>query len=284
MNFFTKINSLENTTSAEKQIINFLKQNPIELNHMSVDEIADRCFVSKASIYRLCEKLGYSGLNEMKLRIIASLPDKIVQENTDVDFSRPFRKEDSDFMVLSTIKELYEQTINHSLTYLSMEELQYTISLLKSAKNIFIFVEEENRNIAEIFKNRIRMLGINIELLESDVMKLSVAQTSKIKDVALYVTSNPKLKSHQRYFKILNGNRTKIILVSSPTNEVIVKMATHHLIVNPGEQLAPEITNFSNNLVFSFIFDVIYSLFFKEDYDMNLENMKNLFMKRESME
>lgn len=89
MNLFARINSLENTTNTEKQIINFINQDPMEFSRMTTDEIAKRCYVSKASIYRFCQKLGYSGLNEVKLMITVSLTDRLAHEEVEVDFNRP---------------------------------------------------------------------------------------------------------------------------------------------------------------------------------------------------
>ncbi|GEN51712.1 MurR/RpiR family transcriptional regulator [Alkalibacterium pelagium] len=284
MNLFAKINSLENKTNTEKEIIDFINKYPIEFNQMSIGEISERCYVSKASIYRLCNRLGYSGLNELKMMITASVSDKLVHENTKVDFNRPFEKEDSDFSVLTLIRELYEQTIYYSSTHLNMRELHYAIVELKKARNVILFVDEENYNIAEIFKNRMRTLGVHIDLPDSEYLKLSVAQTSSKEDAIIYATYSPKLNKHQEYFKTLIGNSSKIILISPPTNESFALRATHRLTINTGESPGHKITNFSNNLAFSFIYDVIYSLYFKKDYDINFENLKTLYMKQKSME
>lgn len=284
MNLFAKINSLENKTNTEKEIIDFINMYPMEFNRMSVTEIAQRCYVSKASIYRLCRRLDYAGLNEMKMMITASLSDKLVHENAEIDFNRPFDKKDSDFSVLTLIRELYEQTIYYSSTHLDMRELHYAIAELRKSKNVFLFVDEENHSVAEIFKNRMRILGVNIDLPESEILKLSVAQSSSKEDIVIYATYSPKLNKHQEYFKMLTGNNTKIILISPPNEELFAQKATHRLTINTGEEAAPKITNFSNNLAFSFIYDVIYSLYFKKDYDCNIENLKTLYMKQKSME
>lgn len=284
MNIFAKINSLENTTNTERQIINFINEEPMEFNRLNIDEIAKRCYVSRASIYRFCQKLGYSGLSELKLMITASISDKLAHDDVEINFNRPFQNEDTDFSVLSTIRELYEQTIYYSSTHLNMKELYYATQALKKAKNIILFVDEKNYNIAEIFKNRMRMLGANIEMPDNEFIKLSVAQSISDKDTVIYCTDKPKLKKHQEFFKIFIGNNTKIILISPTSDELIVRQATYNLIVHTGEEDMPSIANFSNNLAFSFIFDVVYSLFFKQDYDLNLENMKTLYMKQKSME
>jgi len=284
LNLFAKINSLGNLTNTEKEIVDFINQSPIVFIEMTVEEIAERCFVSKATIYRFCKKLGYSGLNELKMMITASVSDKLVNEKNEINFNRPFKQEDSDFSVLTIMRELYEQTIYHSSTHLNMKELHFSIDELSNARNVYLFVEDSNYNIAKTFRDRMRIIGVNIEIPENDYMKLTVAHSSTKQDVAIYATNDPNFKNHLEYFKILSGNSTRIILISTSDDKVLVDRATYRLIIEPSEKITPSIANFSSNLAFSFIFDVIYSLYFKKNYSYNLETKKNLYMRQKNME
>lgn len=284
MNLFAKINSLKDFTNTEKQIINFINESPMEFNAMSVEEIAERCYVSKATIYRLCSKLGYGGLNELKMMITASISDKLVNEKNDIDFNRPFQSDDSDFSVLTKIRELYEQTIYYSSNHLDLRELHYSIQEIKRAKNVLIFIDEDNYSVAKIFKDRMRILGVNIELPDNQYMKISVANSSSKEEVVIYATNDPKQKKHLEFFKSFNGNNTKIILISPSDDKILAPRSTRRLIMNSGERNEPKISNFSSNLAFSFIFDVIYSLYFKTEYDLNLENMRILHMKQKNID
>ena len=45
-------------TDSEKQIAAFIEQNPRHVVNLSLEEFSDQCYVSQASIIRLCKKLG----------------------------------------------------------------------------------------------------------------------------------------------------------------------------------------------------------------------------------
>lgn len=283
MNIFAKIDNLKNVTESEAIIIDFIKEYPIDFTNMDIDEMVDKCFVSKSSIYRLCNKLGYSGLNELKIMVTASIQEKLAYEEFEVDFNRPFIKKDSEFTVLSNLRNLYEQTVYLSSSHIDMIELHYSIYHLKNALKIILFIDEEYHYIAEIFKKRMQLLGVNIEVPENDTMKIAAAQNSKRDNVAIYATYFTKENKHQELIKLLNGNQTKIILLSPSDNEVLIKRATNYITIGRSEKSGPMIANFSTSVYFMFIFDIIYSLYFNKDYDKNIENINALYMKGKSM-
>ena len=284
LNIFAKINNLQNVTESESIIIDFMNEYPIEFTNMDIDEIADKCYVSKSSIYRLCNKLGYSGLNEMKMMVTASFRDKLAHDDYDVNFNRPFAKDDSDFAILSNMRSLYEQITYLSSTHMDMTQLHYSIYHLKQATNLILFIDEEYIHVAEMFKRRMQTIGVNIQVPDSNALKIAAAHNSKIKDVAIYATYFTKENKHQELIKLLNGNQTKVILLAPSDNEVLIERATNHLTIGKSEENSPMIGNFSTTLYFMFVFDIIYSLYFNKDHKINIENMNALFMKQKSMD
>ena len=274
---------MQNITESEQIIIDLMSKHPIEFSKMTIEEIAEACYVSKSSIYRFCNKLGYSGLNELKLVITASFSDKLMHESYEVNYNQPFSKDDSDFGVLSQMRRLYEQSIYLATTHMDMLQLHYASSLLKQAANIVVFIDKGNHEVAEIFKKRMQLIGVNVVVTENDDLKIAAAQNSRKEDVALYATYNTKSVKHQELIKLLNGNQTRIVLLSPSDNEILINRSTQYITLGRSEVDGPLIGHFSTNLLFMFVFDVLYSLFFNKEYEMNLEKLQSLYMKRKSI-
>lgn len=83
MNIFTQLKTSKNLTNNEKQIVNFILDNPNAFLDMSSDQICKECFVSITTLYRLCQKLNISGLSDLKVkmsgytqRLVASCSDE----------------------------------------------------------------------------------------------------------------------------------------------------------------------------------------------------------------
>jgi DNA-binding MurR/RpiR family transcriptional regulator len=88
MNIFSKFEHLKDLTQNETVFVDFIKNNPEQFINMKSSEICNACYISSSSIYRLCNKLGLSGLSELKVQVSASLVN-YVSENKEFenDFS-----------------------------------------------------------------------------------------------------------------------------------------------------------------------------------------------------
>ena len=58
MNIFTQLRNTKNLTNNEKQIVDFILDNPNAFLNMSSEQIFKECFVSTTTLYRLCQKFN----------------------------------------------------------------------------------------------------------------------------------------------------------------------------------------------------------------------------------
>lgn len=81
MSSITRINNLMNDfTPAEKKIARFLLDNTEKIYNMTAAELASNIGSSPASIIRFSQKLGYEGLNELKIALAKDMPYEGIDE------------------------------------------------------------------------------------------------------------------------------------------------------------------------------------------------------------
>ena len=69
-NVFEKINSeYYQLTSAEKKVADYVLRHRIDVQYMSISELAEECTVADATISRFCRRLGLTGYNAFKLEL-----------------------------------------------------------------------------------------------------------------------------------------------------------------------------------------------------------------------
>ena len=71
MNIFTQLRNTKNLTNNEKQIVDFILDNPNAFLNMSSEQICKECFVSTTTLYRLCQNLIYQVYQTLKLKCLA---------------------------------------------------------------------------------------------------------------------------------------------------------------------------------------------------------------------
>lgn len=61
-------------SEAEQRVAVAFQQQPAELVHLSIEELAQRIGVSTATVVRFCQSVGYRGLRDLKLVLAAEAP------------------------------------------------------------------------------------------------------------------------------------------------------------------------------------------------------------------
>ena len=59
----------------ERILANYILKHPEDVLKMSSKDLGKVCFVSTATVYRLCDKLGLLGFSDLKIKITSSLDD-----------------------------------------------------------------------------------------------------------------------------------------------------------------------------------------------------------------
>ena len=94
MNILSRLEQYLHFTDVEKEFASYVLEHPHEILDLSVDALAKKSFVSVSTVYRVINKLGLNGLNELKLRINADY-ESYLSEKKSVDYNYPFHKQNT---------------------------------------------------------------------------------------------------------------------------------------------------------------------------------------------
>ena len=121
-------------TDREKLIADYLLVENSEIIDMSAKEIAEETNTSAPTVVRFAKKLGFSSLNEMKIKISISSKEK--------NSSREFEYLDKDLStksIVNGVKSSIHSIIDETVDLIDEEQLDKAINLLTNAKTIYIY-------------------------------------------------------------------------------------------------------------------------------------------------
>ncbi|OTN75635.1 hypothetical protein A5886_000710 [Enterococcus sp. 8G7_MSG3316] len=277
MDFFKKLFNTENLSETEKNLVEFIEEDPMLFTQLSIDEICAQAFVSKSTLYRFCKKLNFSGLNDLKIYVL-SIDTTAIYGTYNKSLKIPFRENDNIYTICSNLTEIYTQSAHMASKFMNFQDLNSVIKDIQVALNIIIFIDEEQLAAAEIFKYRMEKCGAKVIVPSSEYQKIAVAQVTNHQDVAIFVTSSPMIK-YQELRKTLRGNKTKIIFIKSSSEHIPSSKNECILFSGPIQESKNNIANYTIQLIFQFIFDMIYAVFFRENYDTYQENIRTTYLK-----
>lgn len=270
MNILKKITLEKNYTPREQELADFLITETERFLQLNAKEITSLCHVSSATLYRFIEKSGCSGFGDFKVAILKDY-DSFKHESNSFDFDFPIYDGQSETEIIGSLYHDYLESLLSTRNLLSIEEIRKFIPKMKQAKEIDIFSSAGNIYFAQNFKFQMQEIGIHVQVpIEEYEQRLFAAKSSE-ETFAILITFGGRGMLAPILPKILKGNDTPILLISSPEVDKKAFSADYQLFINQKENHYNKISSFSTRLSILFILDVLYGCFFVTDYDTYLK-------------
>lgn len=124
----------ESFTEREKRIADYLLNDNNDIIEMSAKEIGDATNTSAPTVVRFSKKLGFSSLNEMKIKLSISLSNSKNKEEFEY-----LDRDLSTKSIISGVKQSIHTIIDETVNLISECELDNAIDLLSKKLKIFMF-------------------------------------------------------------------------------------------------------------------------------------------------
>ncbi len=253
-------------TDSESEIARLIRSEPTAFLELSGKEIAARCHVSMATIYRVCDKLDVDGLADLKVRVSSGL-DSYLKQNESFNYDFPVRPQEDGVRIVKSLVEDYEQTVLAVSNSLLMDQLREIVKLMKNAKVIDIYTSAGNIFFAENFRFQMAEIGVTVNAPEEEYYQLLTASSSDETHLAIIISFAGRGMATRYISKILKKRNTPIVLLSSKEYADEYKDSTCNLYLNSAESHYFKISSFSTRLSCLFLLDVLYTSYFATDYE-----------------
>ena len=274
INMFVKLENIQNITESENKIVQYVLTHPDSVMSMSIKELAETCYVSTSAIYRLCDKLDVDGYNEFKVRLSHSLSEYVQKKET-VDYNFPFKENQTQYQVLSSLKEYYEQTLLSTFDLFDMEEIRKVVSKMQKAKHITVYTSANNLFFAQSFKMQMQEIGVRVDVPTDEYEQRLLASLSGPDELAIVISYEGRLMNIDLITQILKDNHTTLLLISANDFKLKNVIPDYQIYMPNYEHKYLKLANFSTRLSLLYILDSLYSCYFEKDYKNNLEKKLN---------
>lgn len=183
----------ESFTEREKRIADYLLNDNNDIIEMSAKEIGDATNTSAPTVVRFSKKLGFSSLNEMKIKLSISLSNSKNKEEFEY-----LDRDLSTKSIISGVKQSIHTIIDETVNLISECALDNAIDLLSKAKNIYVFSVGVSN-----------LVGLDLYYKMSRINKRCIAHS----DTHLQITSSALMEE---------GDVAVAISYSGDTKEVIL--------------------------------------------------------------
>ena len=270
MNLFINLKENKDLSKNERILANYILKHPEDVLKMSSKDLGKVCFVSTATVYRLCDKLGLSGFSDLKIKITSSLDD-YRKSNENFNFDFPVNQFQTHYEIIQKIKEDYEQTLNLTANLFSLDQLRLIASAMKKAQIIDVYTSAGNINFALNFQFQLQEIGKQVNVPIDEYQQRLIAASSDENHLAIIITFGGRGILSDILPRILHKVKTPIVLISSYDYTFKDFDPDYQLYISSYENHYKKISSFSTRLSILYILDVLYTCYFKLDYQENIE-------------
>ena len=175
-------------TESQKIIANFIVENPEKFSLSSVRELEKELKISKSTIVRLAQMLGYNGFNELKSEFLKKFRYNFGPINRYKTFlSEPHDK-------LNYIQLIADESvinIHKTLKLIDSEQYKKTINLLKNANHVYTIGMGISSYLAEISTYLLTRVSINSNFMPHGTLTFAEQIINISKDDVIFAFSFP---------------------------------------------------------------------------------------------
>lgn len=272
MYLFQRIEELMLTyQDTRKNIAEFILNERDRILKLSMQEIADYTYTSKATLVRFAKTLGYSGWKEF---IRAFMEESIHQDTqyTSINPNFPFDEHDSVEKIIHNVSSLHMASILDTMDNLEADLVELAVDRMLGASQIVLFGMNPNSFFADIFRWKMITIGRNVIVAKSGEAGL-IASSLGESDCAILISySGSTLKREPvTQLDILLQNHVKLIGITGGGNNYIREHMDCVLTISSRERLYTKISNFSTEESIMIILNVLFSCYFARNYKENLK-------------
>lgn len=274
---FSKLKDRKIFSSSENEVVNYILSKPHEIIHMSIRSLAKETYTSPSTVMRTCRKICPGGFGELRIKLakeIARFHD--VMEKTPKQEALGQKMESVD-QVMNELKNSITKSIEYTQQLINEEIIKNIVDVINKAKTIDIYGRGASNSVGADFRYKLYRLGYNVHLFEGIDLQAIQAFNSDNSHLAIIISSTGETPEIINFAKILNGNGTQIITITSSQDCTLLQYSDYPLFFKCFET-NKYVGGITSRSAMQYVLDIIYFSILNSNYDYFSNKILNTFV------
>lgn len=238
INSLARIRSrLSNLAVAERQVADWVLQNPDQVIHASMAQVARKIGVSDTTVLRFCRAAGFRGYTDLKLSIARdqASPTQIIHDD--------IAEGDDPATIARKVFLTQIQTLYDTLEVLDKDALSQAADLIVAAERISIIGVGTSNPIVHEAYNKFFRLGLNVHAQTDSYLGLMEAALVGPETLVIAISQSGSSVDPVITLEEARRNGAKAIVISGNADSPLTKLADVTLLAVSQETRAEAIAS-----------------------------------------
>ncbi len=209
---------------AEKKAAKYILENPRDIVHFSITELAEASDVSETTIFRLCNSLGYKGFQDLKINLAGAIIKPIENIHEEIEES------DDSYIIMKKVLNANIFSMENTIKLNNPEKLEEVSKLILNSSQLLFFGMGGSASLAEDAHHKFIRTGINCNVSADSHWQAMYISMAKKDDVVFAFSNSGSNKELLDTIKIAREKGLKVVSITGNAKSPIAQESDISLI------------------------------------------------------
>ena len=268
INELNELKQMNKLTSTEQGIVNYILTNPEELEKISSRQLAELTYTSPATVVRICQKLGFSGYSEFKIKYLQEVNQTPRMDQ--INRTNPITSEDSLHRIVNKVAALEITAIEQTKKGIDLDQLNRVSELLNQATCIDFYAFDNNLHLAKNACSHFLYAGKQAVIHDSSNAQFMQAFASVEGHVAIIISRTGENPMLYRIANVLRERNIPLLVLTESRHSSLAKISTEHLYLYNVHRFTDMGTILFQTSV-QYLFDLLFAILFSRNFENSVK-------------
>lgn len=268
INELNELKRMNKLTSTEQGIVNYILTYPEELEKISSRQLAELTYTSPATVVRICQKLGFSGYSEFKIKYLQEVYQTPRMDQ--INRTNPITSEDSLHRIVNKVAALEITAIEQTKKGIDLDQLNRVSELLNQATCIDFYAFDNNLHLAKNACSHFLYAGKQAVIHDSSNAQFMQAFASVEGHVAIIISRTGENPMLYRIANVLHERKIPLLVLTESRHSSLAKISTEHLYLYNVHRFTDMGTILFQTSV-QYLFDLLFAILFSRNFENSVK-------------
>lgn len=249
-------------TKQSKRLADFIRENPPQAIKMTAKTLGEASGTSAAAVVRLCQQLGYDGLEQLKI----SLAKTVSHDELSAPIDPIIAPGDSVSDIAQKLCHIHTGAVQETLALMDYDAVKKTVALLQKARRVYLFGVGSSGLVAQEFCHRLNRIGITCIFLQDGHTNLEYAAVAEEKDLLIGFSYSGETK--EVYLVAEQAKARGVPVIAVTRGKASTLSAGASIVLNiPVTEKRVRVGAVASITSQMFVVDVLYMSLIQKDYE-----------------
>lgn len=268
INELNELKQMNKLTLTEKGIVDYILTYPEEIEKMSSRQLAELTYTSPSTVVRICQKLGFSGYSEFKIKYLQEVNQTPMIDQ--INRTNPITSEDSLHSIVNKVAALEITAIEQTKKGIDLAQLKRVSGLLNQATCIDFYGFDNNLHLAKNACSHFLYAGKQAVIHDSSNAQFMQAFASVEGHVAIIISRTGENPMLYRIANVLRERKIPLLVLTESRHSSLAKISTEHLYLYNVHRFTDMGTLLFQTSV-QYLFDLLFAILFSQNFENSVK-------------